>query len=159
MQAAGCRSFLARLCHCCHCSVGHDKGIGLSWQFQTWKNALVLWELQIWDKQTGSTSLTYSFIQKRSSRGGVTLSRAQPALPLLTAQQSCLWAQIPVLSSPEAVKMYFLLCHSSSWQAGSQGSLESIKVGNKVIHWEKKKEKKGKWERGKGKKTQAQVQQ
>lgn len=55
--------------------------------------------------------------------------------------------------------MYFLLCHSSSWQAGSQGSLESIKVGNKVIHWEKKKEKKGKWERGKGKKTQAQVQQ
>lgn len=88
----------------------------------------------MWDKQTGSTSLTYSLVQKRSSRGGVTLSRAQPALPLLTAQQRCLRAQIPALSSLKAVKMYFLLCHSSFWKAGSQGGLESVKVGNKVVH-------------------------
>lgn len=68
-----------------------------------------------------------------SSRGGVTLSRAQPALSLLTAQKRCLWAQIPTFSSLEAVKMYFLLCHFSFWQAGSQVGLENVKVGNKVV--------------------------
>lgn len=86
------------------------------------------------DKQTASAPLIYVLIGKRSGRGGVTLSRAQPALPLLTAQQRCLRTQIPPLSSPEAVKMYFLLCRFSFWQAGSQVGLETVKVGNKVVH-------------------------
>lgn len=86
------------------------------------------------DKQTASAPLIYVLIGKGSSRGGVTLSRAQPALPLLTAQQRCLRTQIPPLSSPEAVKMYFLLCRFSFWQAGSQVGLETVKVGNKVVH-------------------------
>lgn len=86
------------------------------------------------DKQTASTSLIYVLIGKRSSGGEVALSRAQPALPLLTAQQHCLRTQIPPLSSPEAVKMYFLLCRFSFWRAGSQVGLETVKVGNKVVH-------------------------
>ena len=101
------------------------------------------------EKQTGSASLIYFLIRKRSSGGGVTLSRAQPALPLLTAQQRCLRTRIPTLSSLEAVKMYFLLCHFSFWQAGSQVGLENVKVGNKVV-CHKKKEKRR--ERKKGKK-------
>lgn len=75
----------------------------------------------------------FIFTWQWSSRGGVTLSRAQPALSLLTAQQRCLWTQIPTFSSLEAVKMYFLLCHFSFWQAGSQVGLENVKVGNKVV--------------------------
>ena len=51
---------------------------------------------------------------------------AQGAAPLFTAR-------IPALSSLEAVKMYFLLCHFSFWQAGSQVGLENVKVGNKVV--------------------------
>lgn len=77
--------------------------------------------------------LFFIFNWQWSSRGGVTLSRAQPALSLLTAQKRCLWTQIPTFSSLEAVKMYFLLCHFSFWQAGSQVGLENVKVGNKVV--------------------------
>lgn len=51
------------------------------------------------DKQTGAASLF--LIWKRSGGGGVTLSRAQPALPLLSAQHRCLRTRIPTLSSLE----------------------------------------------------------
>lgn len=107
------------------------------------------------DKQTGSASLIYFLIQKRSGGGAVTLSRAQPALPLLTAQQRCLRTQIPTLSSLKAVKMYFLLCHFSFWQAGSQVGLENVKVGNKVVCWEKKKKERKKGEKKKAKRRGA----
>lgn len=53
--------------------------------------------------------------------------------------------------------MYFLLCHFSFWQAGSQVGLENVKVGNKVV-CHKKKEKRRE-EEGKEKKKKAQVAQ
>lgn len=85
-------------------------------------------------RRASAVCFSYCLIQKRSRGGGVTLSRAQPALGLLTAQQRCLRTRIPNLSFLKAVKMYFLLCHFSFWQAGSQVCLVNVKVGNKVVH-------------------------